>query len=128
MSNISYDETAELGLDDVTKDNFEDPFVDMSLSPCMLSRTMTNPEEVDDSESDSEDFQPQAKKETLPNKARQIHLVTYSRADVLKVRRRKNFANIACAEFNRNDQVVHQWAVSAELHREAGVHYHLALS
>ena len=60
---------------------------------------------------DSEDFQPQAKKETLPNKARQIHLVTYSRADVLKVRRRKNFANIVSAEFNRNDQVVHQWAV-----------------
>ena len=76
------------GLDDVTKDSFEDSFVDMFLSPCMLSTTMINPEEVDDSESDSEDFQPQAKKEPLPNKARQIHLVTYSHADVSKVRRR----------------------------------------
>ena len=46
---------------------------------------MINPEEVDDSESDSEDFQPQAKKEIPPTKARQIYFVTYSRADVLKV-------------------------------------------
>ena len=85
MSNISYDETAELGLDDVTQGNFEDSSADMSLSPCMLSRTIINPEEVDDSESDSEDFQPQAKKEIPPTKAQQIYFVTYSRADVLKV-------------------------------------------
>ena len=127
MSNISYDETAELGLDDVTKDNFEHSFADMFLSRCMLSRTMINPGEVDDSESDSEDFQPQAKKETPSNKARQVYLVIYSRADVLKVTSGENFANTACAEFSRKDQVVQQWAVSAELHREAGVHYHLAL-
>ena len=115
------------GLDDVTKDSFEDSFVDMFLSPCMLSRTMINPEEVDDSESDSEDFQLQAKKETPRNKARQIYLITYSRADVSKVTSRENFANIVCAEFSRNDQVVQQWAVSAKLHREAGLHYHLVL-
>ena len=99
ISNILYDDTAELGLDDVTKDNFEDSFADMSLSPCMLSRTMGNAEEVDDSESDNEDFQPQAKKETPPNKEWQIDLVTYLCADVLKVSSRENFANIVCVEF-----------------------------
>ena len=50
-----------------------------------------------------------------------------SRADVLKVTSRQNFANIFCAEFSRNEQVVRQLTVSAELHRETGVHYHLAL-
>ena len=101
MSNILYDETAALVLDDVTKDNFEDSFADMSVSPCMLSRTMINLEEVDDSECDNEDFQPQAIKETHPNKSRQVYVVTFSRADLLKLASRKNFTNIVCAEFSR---------------------------
>jgi len=114
----SFLETTQDSLElSMSGDNSETSFTDTTLSPCILNKQA----------SESEDVQQVALKEDLPNKARQIYLVTYSQADVLKVPSRESFANIVSGEFNRNDQVVEQWCVSAELHRTAGVHYHLAI-
>ena len=60
---------------------------------------------------------------------RSVYLITYSQADVLKVRSRKMFADLICEEFNRDDvdTVVDQWAVAAELHKTEGIHYHCSI-
>ena len=55
------------------------------------------------------------------------YLVTYSQADLLKCNSREQFAHLICAEFNRKDEVVTQWACCVENHTKKGVHYHLAL-
>eukprot|EP00111_Clytia_hemisphaerica_P012115 TCONS_00035585-protein len=58
---------------------------------------------------------------------REAYLITYSQADVVKVPGREHFANMVVQEFDRNDSVSEKWVVSAELHRNHGIHYHLAL-
>ena len=113
---------------------FENESLDLSnrsLSPCMISSTAinpislaTSPRGLDDDR--NEDFvkTKQPSKSTLP---RQIYLITYSQADVLKVQGRETFAEFVTNEFNRQDHVVDKWVVSAELHRKSGIHYHLAI-
>ena len=105
-----------LAMEELTNDNF-----DMSLSPCMISKTFSK------SDSEESDIEEVAVPQERPSKPREVYLVTYSQADVLKVQSREKFAEIVCAQFNRNDNVVKQWVVSIELHRQSGVHYHLAL-
>lgn len=58
---------------------------------------------------------------------RETYLITYSQADVVKVPGRQEFATMLVQEFDRNDSVSEKWVVSAELHRNHGIHYHLAL-
>ena len=57
----------------------------------------------------------------------QVYLFTYSRAEALRVQNRKQFTEFACEEFNREDEIVEHWVESAELHRQKGIHYHLAI-
>ena len=120
-SRLEIDEELNLSLDDLTNDNFD-------LSPCMLSMNKTNSSVVMHSEGE-EDLTPKTSKpvKTTTKQARQVYLITYSQADVLKVPSRSMFADLVCKQFNRNDDVVDRWASSIELHRKSGVHYHLAL-
>lgn len=70
------------------------------------------------------------RKKDTPEKAanpREAYLITYSQADVVKVPGRDKFAEMIVNEFNRNDDVTEKWVVSAELHRNKGIHYHMAL-
>ena len=135
MSNITYDDgPSELQPEDLTNNAFDESFLlsnpplpddsfssNQSLSPCMVSVKR------DDSDDDSEnDFQ-NTKATVPPNTAREVYLVTYSRADVVKVQDRKRFAEIVCSEFNRDDDVVQKWVCSAEMHRKEGFHFHLAI-
>ena len=41
--------------------------------------------------------------------------------------RHRQFTQLVCEEFNREDEIVEQCVVSAELHRQKGIHYHLAI-
>lgn len=58
---------------------------------------------------------------------REAYLITYSQADVVKVPGRDKFAEMVVKAFNHNDDVTEKWVVSAELHRNKGIHYHMAL-
>ena len=112
-------------LNELTNDNFE-------LSPCVVSVTGNSTNGVAQAleESSSHDFQvetepPQTRVKKL--QPREVYLVTYSQADVLKVKSKSDFAQLVVSQFDRNDKVVQQWVSSVELHRESGVHYHLAI-
>ena len=60
--------------------------------------------------------------------ARQLYLITYSQADAVKVPSHARFAEMVCAEFNRDTNVVQSWVCGAEIHhKNQGFHYHLAL-
>ena len=66
-------------------------------------------------------------------KQRLVYLITYSRADELKIASREAFAEAVCDAFSNLDvaRVVH-WVVSRELHNDAEgaefpAHYHMAL-
>ena len=112
---------------------------ELQLSPTMVSLTNNGDESRSESQqllglitntnfgSDSEDeFQPPAHP---PNNARQVYLVTYSRADAVKVHDRAHFGAIVEEEFNRDDEVVAHWACGAEIHQKTrGFHYHLAIN
>lgn len=68
----------------------------------------------------------------IPNTPRTIYLVTYSRADAVKVQSRRMFADIICREFQRpsdgDNKVVKKWACAAEIHPNTdGFHYHLCI-
>lgn len=58
---------------------------------------------------------------------RQVYLVTYSRADLEKVKTREDFADIWVRAFGR--EVVQQWACCCEKHKEEPqqVHFHLSI-
>lgn len=148
MSDISFDDTVSpLTPGDLTNKNFmsistpdwkwEDgsDLSDTSMSPCILSNPSTpvNPRKLPYSarglgESDEDCNTPKKIKKQGPmSKPRQVYLVTYSQADVLKVQSREQFAHFVTSEFNRDDSVVEHWVVSAELHRQHGFHYHLAI-
>ena len=147
----------KLGPDELTDGNFQTPLstppkadivdlmqsnlsysMNISLSPCIvsstclgLSCTAINPLFLQNSPrgfgNDSvEDFV-QPKKKSLSLGPRQVYLSTYSQADVLKVQSRKQFPEYVCEEFNREDVIVKHWVVSAELHRQNGIHYHLPI-
>lgn len=57
---------------------------------------------------------------------RSVYLITYSRADLDKVKTREEFAEIWVQAFGKD--LIKQWACSCEKHKEDdAVHYHLAL-
>ena len=119
-----FDEESSLHRDDLTNDNF-----DVTLSPCMVSPTSINTNISDSTKvpygsSDEEEFQAPKPKTLHPRK---VYLITYSQADVLKIQSRKQFAELVVDQFNLNGNVVQQWVSSAEMHRQIGVHYHLAV-
>lgn len=137
MSDATYDEFEEdLSFGDLTdynfllsEDNVSHHSTDTSLSPCVVSNTPINPVQLPVSPrglgNDENLVRP--KRNRSSSHPRQVYLITYSQADVLKVQSRKKFAEIICNEFNREDNIVENWVVSAELHRKGGFHYHLAL-
>ena len=122
-----FDEESLLHGDDLTNDEFNVTVSPCILSPSSLERSSNINERKDMSSSDDNDdgiFMNSKSKQSQP---RTVYLVTYSKADVLKIQSRKQFAEIVAEQFNRNGNIVLQWASSVELHREEGVHYHLAI-
>ena len=95
-----------------------------------LSSTANNPLTLENSprgfgnDSLEEFVQPKKKSSSLGHK--QAYLSTYSQADVPKVQNRKQFVEFV-SEFNREDEIVGHWVVSAELHRQKVIHYHLVI-
>ena len=69
----------------------------------------------------------EGKKRKVQSQGKFCYLVTYSQADVLKVKGREEFARLVCEEFNSGGAVVQHWACAAETHSRGGVHFHLAL-
>lgn len=65
--------------------------------------------------------------ENTDDGSREVYLITYSRADVVKVAGRDKFGEIVTEQFNRADDVVEYWGCSAEIHRTVGIHFHLAI-
>ena len=147
MANVTYDDLEDsLVPNDLTNNNFitEEELEDLlqaeltddednsSMSPSVLSCTRLNSRIASpnikglghDSDDASDFVEPKKKASSLP---RQVFLITYSQADVVKVNDRKKFAEFVCAEFNREDDVVEKWVVSAEIHRQGGFHYHMAI-
>ena len=62
------------------------------------------------------------------NTPRSVYLITYSKADVLKVPDRKKFGEMIQNEFDPNSLgIVIQWVSAAEMHRLEGVHFHCAI-
>ena len=92
-----------------------------------LSQTMINPVELPASPQGIGSSPVKKKVDKPSSLVRKVYLITYSQADVLKVSDRNKFGELVAAEFNREDQVVENWVVSAELHRRSGFHYHLAI-
>ena len=112
--------------------------MNISLSPCIvsstccaLSSTAIKPLTLENSprgfSNDSVEEFVQPKKKRLSLGARQVYLITYSQADILKVQSRKQFAAFVCEEFKSEDQIVEHWVVSNGFHRQKGIHYHLAI-
>ena len=66
---------------------------------------------------------------------RSVYLITYSRADLVKVPSREYFARIVREGFDsvtgndnsNNRSFVEQWVCCQEPHREQGIHYHMAV-
>ena len=62
---------------------------------------------------------------------RSIYLLTYSQADVFVVPTREEFARVVLDSFKNADPCSHcevvQWVCSQELHRDGGIHYHMAV-
>jgi len=140
MEDLSFDDdNLSLTLEDLTPPNFLNDDFDTDeapLSPCVVTpSTPINPAIVSDSECDlsvpakipTEEGTKGKKKKKKPDGSRSTYLVTYSRADVVKVRGRQHFGEIVAEQFNRNDDVVEYWACSAEIHRVEGIHYHLSI-
>ena len=60
-----------------------------------------------------------------------IYLLTYSQADVFVVPTREEFARAVLDSFKNADPCSHcevvQWVCRQELHRDGGIHYHMAV-
>ena len=94
--------------------------------------SVRSPSMVGSSLSQSQVEEPISFTPVISSNPRCIYLVTYSRADALKVQSRKQFAEIVCAEFQRpvdgNNKIVSKWACAAEIHPNTdGFHYHLCI-
>lgn len=56
---------------------------------------------------------------------RQVYLVTYSQADLVKFPSRKEFANALVLAFGKDNVI--QWCCCIEDHEDGGKHYHVAI-
>lgn len=148
MDDMTFDSDVSLTFDDLTPklsiadldtpdnefDSDEAPLSPCILSPCILDNTAINPAVLSDSEEDSaippqtpeKPEEPPAEKKT-PNGSHEVYLVTYSRAEVVKVPGRREFGEMVAKHFNRADNIVEYWGCSAEIHRVEGIHYHLSI-
>ena len=99
------------GIESVLEDSVTETEESIQLSPCVLSRKTLE----------------RGKKE--PETRRQIHLVTYAQADVLKAPSRQKFADIVVKAFEADPGTkVIQWVCGAEIHNQTeGLHYHCAV-
>ena len=137
MEDFSFDGLEDsLIASDLTNKNFidDEDELDVSMSPCVLSssssriNTNTLPRSLSTEELDDSDaFEIPTKSKKSLSLPREVYLITYSQADVVKATDRAKFAELICSEFNRSDSVVDKWVCSAEIHREGGFHYHLAI-
>ena len=63
---------------------------------------------------------------------RSVYLLTYSQADVFVVPTWEEFARVVLDSFKNADPCSHckvvQWVCSQELHRDGGIHNHMAIS
>ena len=116
-----------------SSNNSDDDFVTEKTLPAIYDTAEETLPIVDSSNNSDDDF---VTEKTLPAKevkkkitnGRFIYLITYSKADLLRVASREKFAQIICDEFNRNnDDVVLQWACCVENHTERGVHFHMSI-
>lgn len=57
---------------------------------------------------------------------RQVYLVTYSQADLVKFPSRKEFADALVLAFSKDNNVI-QWCCCLEDHEDGGKHYHVAI-
>ena len=57
---------------------------------------------------------------------RQVYLVTYSQADLVKFPSRKQFAEALVLAFSKDNNVI-QWCCCLENHEDGGKHYHVAI-
>jgi hypothetical protein len=67
----------------------------------------------------------------LPSQQKQVHLVTWSKADDSKLpdatNPRQSFGNLVAECFNQFSKQVEYWACAREKHRCGGHHYHIAM-
>ena len=58
---------------------------------------------------------------------RQVYLITYSQADVVRFPTRRDFTDIVIRSFDGCPGQIVQWCCCLEEHRDEGWHYHMAL-
>lgn len=58
---------------------------------------------------------------------RQVYLITYSQADLVKFPTRRSFADAVVASFSGVSATIEQWCCSQEEHQMSGKHYHMAM-
>ena len=58
--------------------------------------------------------------------SRQVYLVTYSQADLVKYPSRREFADALVLVFSKDNNVI-QWCCCLEDHENVGKHYHVAI-